>query len=757
MDKTLELIQWVSAHVGYLVAIPLLPLGAYGIQILFGRFLPRRGDWLPTGAMFIAFVIAFDFLLRVLGVFDSSFIYDGRMFGQVWSWWGEAWGTPFAAGILYDNLTAIMLAMVTLVSFLIHLFSIGYMHGDRRYNVFFANLGLFSFAMLALLLSDNFLFFFIFWEIMGYCSYALIGHYFDKPSAAKASTKAFLTTRIGDVLLLLGIVMLYFRFGTFSFTELYVAVADAVEANGGVWDGGLTAAGILIFGGTIGKSAQFPLHVWLPDAMEGPTPVSAMIHAATMVSAGVYLVGRSFLLLSPDALLFVALIGSFTAIFAAVIGICQTDIKKVLAYSTISQLGYMVAAIGVGGWMWGLFHLLTHAIFKACLFLGSGSVIHAVHTQEMPEMGGLKKKMPITYLAMLMSTISIAGLPLFAGYYSKDGVVMVAIARGIHQGQLHYWIPAIFLLVAAAITSFYMFRLIFLTFHGEPQDKEKYDHAHESGPSMAIPLIVLGTGAILAGNFWPGKLFTGRIGAMFSAEDSWFAKLLKHDPSADDYRDLPGAATTRFGRARPTLEGGLRTASLAEMSPIAQPIPEAPPPSTATSVSMSMVPAPVAEGDSPWAKAQRAAHTPAIILKLLFAISGIILAYYVYIKKTISAEAWAKRFGKLYTAVKNKFYFDEFYARWFVHPTFVICEMMRWFDTYVIDAIVNGVGWLNRGIATFCGAFDAIVVDGLVNAVGGVTQVCGAVARVVQTGRVQHYVAYAVAGFILIAAYFLLL
>ena len=242
------------------------------------------------------------------------------------------------------------------------------MHGDRRYNVFFANLGLFSFAMLGLLLSDNFLFFFIFWEIMGFCSFSLIGHYFHKPSAASACKKAFLTTRIGDVMLMLGITILWIRFDTFQFTELYMKVGAETAAHG--WDAWLVTAGLMIFGGAVGKSAQFPLHVWLPDAMEGPTPVSAMIHAATMVSAGVYLVGRAFLLFSPEVQLVVALIGSFTAIFAATIGMAQTDIKKVLAYSTISQLGYMIAAIGCGGWVWGLFHMLTHAIFKACLSSG---------------------------------------------------------------------------------------------------------------------------------------------------------------------------------------------------------------------------------------------------------------------------------------------------------------------------------------------------------------------------------------------------
>jgi NADH-quinone oxidoreductase subunit L len=384
--------------------------------------------------------------------------------------------------------------VVTVVSSLVHIYSTGYMKGERYYDRFFGYLSLFSFSMLALVLCDNLLILFICWELVGVSSYFLIGFFFWKDSAADACKKAFITNRVGDFFFLIGILIVLQKTGTLNYTEIFHAIEQG-HLTGAM----LTAAGICLFGGAVGKSAQFPLHVWLPDAMEGPTPVSALIHAATMVAAGVYMVGRLFPIFmgSDVTMMVIAYTGLITAFFAATIAITQTDIKRVLAYSTVSQLGYMITALGVGAYTAGLYHLMTHAFFKALLFLGSGSVIHAVHTNEMPEMGGLRKKMPITFITMLIATLAIAGVPLFSGFGSKDAILAGALELGMQKP----WHMGIFmgLWVAAGITAFYMFRLIFLTFTGAPRDKHRFDHAHESPQSITVPLIVLAVLSVIGG------------------------------------------------------------------------------------------------------------------------------------------------------------------------------------------------------------------------------------------------------------------
>ncbi|MGH7151422.1 MAG: NADH-quinone oxidoreductase subunit L, partial [Planctomycetota bacterium] len=441
----------------------------------------------------------------------------------------------------------------------------------------------------------------------------------------------------------------------------------------------LTVAGLCLFLGAVGKSAQFPLHVWLPDAMEGPTPVSAMIHAATMVAAGVFLTARSFLFLSPEARIVVALVGSFTAIFAATIGICQTDIKRVLAYSTVSQLGYMIAGIGVGGIAAGLFHMVTHAAFKACLFLGSGSVIHAVHTQEMPRMGGLRRRMPITYGTMLVSTLAIAGVPPFAGFYSKDAILSSSLAHAMEHGAWLHALPAIFLFVAAGVTAFYMFRLIILTFHGAPRDAHKFEHAHESPLVMTVPLIVLGFFAVTGGLIFGGN---------------WFLRLGE---------GLPGMVK--------------------------------------------------AEGEV--AHLEHEAHTIAMWGSIGVAGAGILLAFAFYQWRRLSAEAWARRWGPAYGWVKNKYFVDEFYLATVVRLVMFLTAVQRWFDVWIIDGLVNLLGGVGRAAAAVSGWFDRWVVDGAVNLLGWLTQLWGGVARLFQTGRVQTYVAWGVAGAVGAAAFVL--
>ncbi|HXV28277.1 MAG TPA: NADH-quinone oxidoreductase subunit L, partial [bacterium] len=397
-------------------------------------------------------------------------------------------------GYLLDPLAATLLFVVTFVGTLIQIYSIGYMHGDPRFSRFFAYVSLFMFAMLTLVIANNYLLFFMAWEVMGLCSYLLIGFWFEKPSAANAGLKAFLTTRVGDVGFFLGILTLFVSIGTLNFTDLESGVHAHHAAPL------LPVAALLIFCGTIGKSAQFPLHVWLPDAMEGPTPVSALIHAATMVAAGVYLVARSFALFMafPQVQPVVTVIGAITAFMAAFIALTSTDIKKVLAYSTISQLGFMVTSLGLGGLSAGTFHLMTHAYFKALLFLGAGSVIHGTGTQDIREMGGLFGKMKSTAWTFLIASIAIAGIPPLSGFWSKDEIITTAFESGNH---FVFYV----LLVTAFMTSFYIFRLVFLTFFGQPRNHKI--HAHESPAIMTVPLWILAVGAAFVG--FAGSPLTG--------------------------------------------------------------------------------------------------------------------------------------------------------------------------------------------------------------------------------------------------------
>ena len=400
--------------------------------------------------------------------------------------WLSAGQFSVKVGLLIDPLAAIMLVVVTTVSLLVQVYSIGYMKGEPRIAWYYAALSLFTASMLSLVIANNFLQLYISWELVGLCSYLLIGFWYEKKSASNAAMKAFIITRIGDVGFFLGLAVLFVTAGTTDFSSLREMVAA-----GSLGAGTLTAVSLLFFAGAAGKSAQFPLHVWLPDAMEGPTPVSALIHAATMVAAGVYLIGRSFFMFEaayPAAMTTVAVIGTFTALLAAIIAVTMSDIKKVLAYSTISQLGFMMAALGVGGYTAAIFHLTTHAFFKALLFLGAGSVIHGAATQNIYEMGGLMKKMKLTGWTFLIATLSIAGIAPLSGFWSKDEILTEAARSG-------HWIIFAVLLVTAFLTAFYMFRLYFLVFTGKLKD----DHVHESPSVMTVPLVVLAVPAALLG------------------------------------------------------------------------------------------------------------------------------------------------------------------------------------------------------------------------------------------------------------------
>lgn len=474
--------------------IPLLPLFAFTMIVFFTKKNEKLSSGLSITLILAAWAMSVWILIETIAAGGGA---RYEIFTHL---------TTFATinlevGILVDPLTAIMLVVVTTVGSCVQIYSQGYMHGDPRYSRFFSYLSLFLFSMLGLVLANNFFMIFIFWELVGLTSYLLIGFWFEKKVAADAGKKAFITTRVGDLGFIVGLLLIGTYAGTFNYAEVFHNIHEGM-----IPAGILTAAAIFMFCGAVGKSAQFPLHVWLPDAMEGPTPVSALIHAATMVAAGVYLVARSMsvFVASADASMVVAIIGITTSFIAATIALTQNDIKRVLAYSTVSQLGYMIMALGLygvdtahghhsPGFYAGTFHLMTHAFFKGLLFLGAGSVIHAVHTNDIREMGGLVKKMPITAWTFMAASVSIAGIPPFAGFFSKDEIVAAAASHPVFL---------VLTLAVAFMTAFYMWRLCFLTFWGKPRDEHRYEHAHESPKNMSYPLAFLGILAVGAG--WVG-------------------------------------------------------------------------------------------------------------------------------------------------------------------------------------------------------------------------------------------------------------
>ena len=472
--------------------IPLLPALAFVVIGMVTRSYGRLSAAIAVSMSALSFLLAAG---TALAVVEGNITVEAPFIQKV-SWF-HIGIVQIDMGVLVDPLTAMMLMVVTTVSLLVQIYSCGYMKGDPGYGRFFAFLSLFAGSMLGLVVAVNFLQLYFFWELVGLCSYLLIGFYYHKVSAREAAKKAFMTTRVGDFGLLLGILLLQLTFGTLDFQALQSAVPAYVVQCG---TGFLTVIALLLFVGPIGKSGQFPLHVWLPDAMEGPTPVSALIHAATMVVAGVYLVGRAMFLFAevPVVMNIIAWTGGFTAIFAASIAITQRQIKRILAYSTVSQLGYMMLALGAGSLTSSFFHLMTHAFFKAMLFLSAGAVMHAMAEEaDIFRMGGLRKKLPVTFAAMTIGVLAIAGIPPFAGFFSKDEILAAAAAV-----STPLYVLAV---VTAFMTAFYMARLLFVTFMGEPASREAYDHAHEVGWFMRLPLLVLAVLSVFSG-MW-GHIF----------------------------------------------------------------------------------------------------------------------------------------------------------------------------------------------------------------------------------------------------------
>jgi NADH-quinone oxidoreductase subunit L len=470
----------------YVWLIPLFPLIGFLINGLVGKSLPKKVvGTIGSAAVGLSFLVTVAIFLEFI-----KLPADARSVEKVVYTWIAS--PPFKVSVAYliDPLSLIMLLVVSGVSTLIHIYSIGYMYDDEGFYRYFSYLNLFVFAMLTLVSANNFLLMFVGWEGVGLCSYLLIGFWYEKKSASDAGKKAFVVNRIGDFGFLLGMFLIFWTFGSLDFKTVFAA-ATKYPVGSGI----ITAMTLCLFLGATGKSAQIPLYTWLPDAMEGPTPVSALIHAATMVTAGVFMVARcsTLYVLAPISLTVVAAVGALTAIYAATIGMAQFDIKRVLAYSTVSQLGYMFLACGVGAFTSGIFHLMTHAFFKALLFLGSGSVIHGMHgEQDMRHMGGLKKYMPITYWTFILATLAISGIFPFAGFFSKDEILFHSFAGGHYV----FWGIAT---VAAFITAFYMFRAVFMTFHGEERFDHHHVHPHESPPSMAIPLMALGVLSVVGG------------------------------------------------------------------------------------------------------------------------------------------------------------------------------------------------------------------------------------------------------------------
>ncbi|WP_400162272.1 NADH-quinone oxidoreductase subunit L [Brevibacillus sp. TJ4] len=616
----------------YAWLIPLFPLLAFIVIVSFGRQLKEGAALVGILLTGVAFVLAaLVFFERFMGgATDYKYSLDWLLVGD----------SLITMGYEVNQLNAMMLVIVTLVSLLVQIYSKGYMHGDERFPVFYQYLALFTFSMLGLVLSPNLLQLYIFWELVGVCSFLLVGYYYFKKEAKAAAKKAFIVTRIGDLGLFIAICLLFWWTGSFEYGHIFDSVAF-----GRLEPWMITLVAILIFVGAIGKSGQFPLHTWLPDAMEGPTPVSALIHAATMVAAGVYLVAATYPLFiaSDTALTVVAYVGGFTAIFAASIGLTQRDIKRVLAYSTVSQLGYMMMALGVAGaagYVAGSFHLMTHAFFKALLFLGAGSVIHAVHTQDVFEMGGLWKKMPVTALTFLIGCLAIAGIFPFSGFWSKEAIL--AAVYGAHRYDL-----LLIALVAAFFTAFYMFRLFFLTFTGEARGKHM---AHESPSVMTGPLLVLALLAIVSG----------------------FINIPNAPVLSDWLLDsATGAAiTTVFG-------DGVAHAAI-------------------------------------WLQ----------VVALAVSVLGIILAYLMYGKKSVSADTIPETLPWLYQLSYRKYYVDELYHYVFVRP----------------------LGWLG----TILFAFDKYVVDGLVNLTAKLTSGIGALHSKAQNGQMQSYGVMVLFGLLLV-------
>lgn len=708
------------------LAVLLLPLLAFAVLYLLGHKLPRQGDWLGIAATGLAFGLSL------------------YLFAQVWSgpvqhtrtiWFSlpSSLVADFTAGILLDNLTVLMLVIVTFISLLVQLFSVGYLRGDKGYSRYFAYLGLFTCSMLGIVLVDNLLLLFMFWELVGLSSYLLIGFWFERPAASAASKKAFLVNRVGDMGLLLGLFAFYTCFRTFDLEALRTLIGAGNWSGSGSFVSGLTLngnavalelspllltlAGLGLFMGCVGKSAQFPLQVWLPDAMQGPTPVSSLIHAATMVAAGVYLVARCYAFFTVDALTVIAIIGAVTALLGALAALTQYDIKAVLAFSTISQLGYMVMGMGTGAHDASLFHLTTHAFFKAALFLNAGLIIHAMHhglhrahltaevdAQDIRNMGGLRKAMPLTFYTYLLAAAALVGLPLFSGFLSKDAILSGSWAwaqtMSATNGHLLYFAVPLIGFAVVLLTAFYMGRHLWYMFFGSfrlPFDVRtlRLSAGLEVERVMLLPVAIL---AVLS------------LGVCFSLNPLSFA----------------GSWVMQgLGLGQLSQEGAMLADSLLQR---------------------------VVAQDA----ANGTVHLLIGVVSALLGVAGIALAVGRYSNKSSEALLHAKPKGALAQLSYQHFYLDAAYDKVCVRPVLWMARMLYRFDKRVID---YGLEYASKWLVVFSKIvkwFDKWVVDGSVWLIGAMAKVLGRFGRSMQNGRVQSYYAYSLFGFILIMLYIML-
>jgi len=803
----------------YIWLVPLLPLAAAAINGFFGRkfrFSEKLIGGIAVGS------IALSFLITVAAVYsyafssnamwpetyvtsqDGAFKYDWIPGGAVRQTLGSnerisAKGVeeaakkraalppdqrdqPIAVGVFeaprssvlnvewsyqLDALSSIFMLIVTGVGLCIFVFATGYMHGDPGFYRFFAYMGLFMFSMLVLVMGSNFLMMFVGWEGVGLCSYLLIGYYFDRQEAANASRKAFITNRIGDFGFALAIFGVIATFGTSQYTDVFSQARNYPLETLGHW-GLLSWIALGLFVGACGKSAQLPLHVWLPDAMAGPTPVSALIHAATMVTAGLYMVTRTNVIFqhSQTMMMVVALVGAATALFAATIGITQNDIKKVLAYSTVSQLGFMFMACGVGAFAIGIFHVMTHSFFKALMFLGAGSVIHGMHhEQDMRRMGGLRKYMPYTYLTFLAGWLAICGIIPFSGFWSKDEILWNAAAtRHIPVGWL-VWIVGT---IAATCTAFYMTRLVAMTFWGKERFLEKHhehtpeheghlvnDHPppvhhgdvpHESPRSMWVALAVLAVLATVGGFVGISTAFTGgkHIGGRMNIVN--FLDPIIWNPTTryfgtheilDSYgKPLEGVAETRIELVPQEVEPG-----------------EVPPPYG--SEGFNLAHAVESKLRSVTKRSELATELLFIIISLAVAGIGIGLGFLFYVKDTRLPDIWAARLRPLYEASYNKYWVDEFFGWAVTRRVMDAARAVFAFDSKVIDGGVNGTAWFTRLSSRITGATDQYFVDGVVNAIAAfIIRLMSPLLRAAQTGFTQNYALVMVLGLVAAVAMF---
>ena len=650
-----------------------------------------------------------------------------------------------------DPLSAIFMLIVTGVGLCIFVFATGYMHDDPGFYRFFAYMGLFMFSMLVLVMGSNFVMMFVGWEGVGLCSYLLIGYYFNRQEAANASRKAFITNRIGDFGFILAIFGIIATFGTAQYTSVISQAAGYPMESLGHW--GLMswiALGLMI--GACGKSAQFPLHVWLPDAMAGPTPVSALIHAATMVTAGLYMLTRTNVIFqhSRTMMLVVAVTGAFTAIFAATIGITQNDIKKVLAYSTVSQLGFMFLACGVGAFVIGIFHVMTHAFFKALMFLGAGSVIHGMHhEQDMRRMGGLKKYMKYTYWTFLAGWLAICGIIPFSGFWSKDEILW----RTVSTNQIPVgWLLWIVGTIAATCTAFYMTRLMAMTFWGKERFRDAHEHTagheahedhptpghhvhvpHESPRSMWVPLVVLAILATVGGLVGIGTVFTGgrEVGGRLNIVH-WLTPVIWNPTTKAFHRDEPlsPAEEAKIAETPHTSELGVLPREEPSGFNLAHAI-ESKIGETGTELLF-------------------------VAISLIVAGIGIGLGFLFYLKDTRLAHVWAARLAPLYRASYHKYWIDEFYGWAITRRTMDLARGVYKFDSKVVDGAVNGAAQVTHLSSTVTGETDKYFVDGLVNAIADfVVRLMSPIVRAAQTGLTQNYALVMVIGLLLAVAFYL--